>query len=92
MILPMGALLTASVCGARERPLPIMIPVPTPCVTGDIPDEPPRVQPELTGDSGLDIGIISGSAIQLRAWGQALRGMLEACRAPTPTPAPAPQH
>lgn len=72
--------------GRSTPPQPIMVPVPTPCVTGDIPDEPPRVNGELTGDSGVDIGIIAGSAIQLRAWGQALRGMVEACRAPAPAP------
>lgn len=80
ILLPMAVLLTASVCGTRERPQPIMVPVVSPCVTGDIPDEPPRIRGELTGDSGVDIGLIAGSAIALRAWGVALRGMLEACR------------
>jgi hypothetical protein len=82
MLLPMAVLLTASVCGTRERPEPVLIPTTVYCVTGDIPDEPPRVQDELTGDSGVDIGIIAGSAISLRAWGRALKGMLEACRRP----------
>lgn len=82
ILLPMAVLLTASVCGTRESPQPILVPTPVHCVTGDIPDEPERVAGQLTGDSGVDIGIIAGSAIQLRAWGQALRGMLEGCRAP----------
>jgi hypothetical protein len=83
LTLPLFAvLLTASVCGTRQTPAPILVPTPVHCVTGDIPDEPPRVTGDLTGDSGVDIGIIAGSAISLRAWGQALRGMLEACRAP----------
>lgn len=89
------ALLLAG-CSALRAPAPVMIPVPTPCVTGDLPDEPRRIQGELTGNSGLDIGIIAGSAIELRAWGQAMLGMLRACQAPpgsvaTIRPVPEPQ-
>lgn len=51
-----------------------------PCVTGSIPAEPEKVQGKLTGDSGKDIGTIAASAIELRAWGRGLAGMLEACR------------
>jgi hypothetical protein len=64
---------------ATAKP-PVLIPVPTPCVKGDLPDEPEMVRGRLTGDSGRDIGIIAGSAIELRAWGRALRGLLDACR------------
>lgn len=75
-ILPIFAILAA--CAGRERV--VLVPTPVPCVQGDIPDEPRRVREGLTGDSGVDIGIIAGSAIELRAWGRSLRGMLEACR------------
>jgi hypothetical protein len=72
-----------SACAGREHPEPILVPVPTPCVTGDLPDEPAMVSGELTGDSGRDIGIIAGSAIELRAWGRALYGIANSCRAPS---------
>lgn len=65
---------------AGRTPEPVLVPTPVPCVTGDLPDEPPHVQDQLTGDSGRDIGIIAGSAIELRAWGRALLGIAEACR------------
>ena len=89
----LGLALTSG-CMVPQAPTPILVPTPVYCVTGSLPAEPPRVQHELTGDSGLDIGKIAGSAIALRAWGQALRGMLDACRAPAPpavSPPPAPQ-
>lgn len=71
-------------CGVRilPRPAPVLVPVTTPCVTGELPAEPAKVSGQLTGDSGLDLGIIAGSAIELRAWGVALRNILNACRAP----------
>lgn len=75
-----GILGALAACSHAQPPQPVLIPTPVSCVTGDIPDEPPRISDQLTGDSGVDIGLIAGSAIQLRAWGQALRGMLEACR------------
>lgn len=79
-----GILLALTACPGRiPPPQPILVPTPTPCVTGVVPDEPPRVTPDLTGDSGVDIGIIAGSAIQLRAWGQALLGIVNSCRAPS---------
>lgn len=94
LLLPL-AVLALSGCFGRGAPPPRLVPVPTNCVTGDIPDEPPQVQAELTGDSGADIGIIAGSAIMLRAWGRALHGMLTACAATpastTPLSAPAPE-
>lgn len=66
---------------AQHPPITTLVPVPTSCVHGDLPDEPPLVGPELTGDSGHDIGVIAGSALALRAWGVAERGMLVACQA-----------
>jgi hypothetical protein len=78
-----GLILALTACSGRTpAPQPILVPTPVHCVTGDIPDEPPRISESLTGDSGVDIGLIAGSAIELRAWGQALRGMVEACRGP----------
>lgn len=67
-------------CAGRERPEPVMIPVQTPCVTGELPAEPPLVTPQLTGNSGRDIGIIAGSAIELRVWGRVLYTLLSTCR------------
>lgn len=67
-------------CATHPAPAPVLIPVATPCVRGsDIPAEPAHVQDQLTGDSGHDIGVIAGSAIELRAWGLSMRGMLVAC-------------
>jgi hypothetical protein len=66
--------------GGGNRPAPT--PVPVPCVTGDVPDEPPMIRDTLTGDSGRDIGLIAASALELRAWGRALLGIVEACRSP----------
>lgn len=76
-VLVIAAALLLSACATTRD---VKIPVATACVKGDLPDEPPRISDQLTGDSGRDIGIIAGSAIELRAWGRSLRGMLEACR------------
>lgn len=81
--------LTAS-CAGIQRPEPLLVPVPTNCVTGQLPAEPERVQGQLTGDSGVDIAIIAGSAISLRAWGVALRGLLVACQGTQPPITPQP--
>jgi hypothetical protein len=58
--------------------------VSTYCLTHDqqLPAEPPKVHSQLTGHADSDIGIISGSAIRLRAWGEGLQTILEGCRAP----------
>jgi hypothetical protein len=45
--------------------------------------EPPKVRDQLTGHADKDAGILAGSAIRLRAWGQALNHILEGCREPT---------
>jgi hypothetical protein len=44
--------------------------------------EPPKVHSQLTGHADSDIGIIAGSAIRLRAWGEGLQTILEGCREP----------
>jgi hypothetical protein len=48
-----------------------------------LPAEPPKVHDQLTGQADKDAGILAGSAIRLRAWGQALNHILEGCREPT---------
>jgi hypothetical protein len=48
-----------------------------------LPAEPPKVHDQLTGEADKDAGILAGSAIRLRAWGQALNHILEGCREPT---------
>jgi hypothetical protein len=55
------------------------------CISHDtqLPSEPPKVHSQLTGHADSDIGIIAGSAIRLRAWGEGLQTILEGCRAPT---------
>jgi ABC-type uncharacterized transport system auxiliary subunit len=58
--------------------------VSTYCLTHDqqLPAEPPKVHSQLTGHADSDIGIIAGSAIRLRAWGEGLQTILEGCREP----------
>jgi hypothetical protein len=45
--------------------------------------EPPKVHDQLTGQADKDAGILAGSAIRLRAWGQALNHIIEGCREPS---------
>lgn len=79
-LLPLVLLAAACAAAPRQPPAPVLVPVPTPCVAGDLPDEPAKVSAQLSGDSGTDLGIIAGSAIELRAWGRALLGIVNACR------------
>lgn len=53
-----------------------------PCVANDqvLPAEPERVGPKLTGQAQEDFRIVAGSAVELRAWGRGLQGILEGCR------------
>jgi hypothetical protein len=53
------------------------------CVGKDqvLPKEPERAGDKLTGQAQDDLKIVAGSAIELRAWGQGLNGILEGCRA-----------
>lgn len=76
------ALVALSLTACAGQPRVIERPTPIACVTGDVPDEPPLVGPSLSGDSGTDIGIIAASAIEVRAWGRALLGIVNACRDP----------
>lgn len=79
--LAMLPLLTAGMCAHSPS---TKVPVAQSCVTGDLPAEPPKISDQLTGDSGKDIGLISGSALQLRAWGKSLYMMLRACSEDVP--------
>lgn len=76
-------ILCAAICllasGCAHSPRYIQIP----CIGKDqqIPAEPEKIGPKLTGNAGEDIKTIAGSNVRLRAWGQGLRGILEGCRA-----------
>jgi hypothetical protein len=73
-------ILVLMLAGCASKPPVALVPVSQPCVSGELPAEPAKVGPELTGDAGRDAGIIAGSAAELRAWGRALYRMLDACR------------
>jgi hypothetical protein len=55
------------------------------CIQHDqaLPAEPERIKSKLTGQADTDIGIIAGSAIRLRAWGEGLQTILNGCREPS---------
>jgi hypothetical protein len=56
------------------------------CLSHDqqLPAEPPKIHDKLTGDADKDAGIIAGSAIRLRAWGEGLQSILNGCREAAP--------
>ena len=58
--------------------------VTVPCLSEGqrIPEEPERVGSKLTGQAQEDFKIVAGSAVELRAWGRGLRGILEGCTKP----------
>lgn len=85
-----AALMLAGCFGRGAPPEPVLVPVQRPCVTGELPAEPVLVTPQLTGNSGRDIGIIAGSAIELRVWGRVLFQLLSTCRGEGVAPAAAP--
>jgi hypothetical protein len=65
------------------------VPVPTPVTCVDaraIPTEPPRVAGRLTGNARRDLEIVAGSALDLRAWGREMRGLLQQCVGKAPSP------
>ena len=53
-----------------------------PCIAPDaeLPQEPPEVGEELTGQAQRDFQIIAGSAARLRSWGRSLKTVIEGCR------------
>lgn len=56
--------------------------VTVPCLTKDqqLPAEPEKVKGKLTGQAQNDVKILAGNNLELRAYGQGLRGILEGCR------------
>jgi hypothetical protein len=53
-------------------------PTPVPCVDpAQVPAEPQQVGPQLTGDAVHDLGVVAPSALELRAYGRALRALIE---------------
>lgn len=53
-----------------------------PCIAKDqaLPAEPPKIGSQLTGRADEDIRVVAGSALRLRAYGGALRSIIEGCR------------
>lgn len=58
--------------------------IPTYCLSPaqQLPAEPPKIHDQLTGDASKDVGLLAGSAIRLRSWGEGLQTILEGCRQP----------
>jgi hypothetical protein len=81
--LPLALSATIALCGcATTQPVRYVSVYCVPSGT-QLPAEPPKVHDQLTGHADKDAGILAGSAIRLRAWGQALNHILEGCREPT---------
>lgn len=74
--------ISLGLCGCAQTP-PVRY-APVYCLSHDqqLPAEPPKIHNLLTGDADKDVGIIGGSAIRLRAWGEGLQSILEGCRQP----------
>lgn len=71
--------LAVIVSGCTPQPLK-STPVPVACVKKEqIPVEPDRVAPQLNGNAGHDLPIVSVSALDLRKWGGELRALLTGC-------------
>jgi len=72
--------------GCAHKPEPVReVPVPTPVACIDpsrIPPEPPRVANRFTGNARHDLEILAPNAQALRAWGEAMRTLLEQCAGP----------
>lgn len=61
---------------ARE----VEVPTPVACVTRDqLPAEPERVGPKLTGNAVVDLALVAASALELRKWGQEQAALLQGC-------------
>jgi hypothetical protein len=78
LLIPFLAACTTSGIEVRTVEVPVLIPV-TCVARGDIPVEPEHVSDDLTGDVIKDIGIISVSALELRAAFGEAKALLEAC-------------
>lgn len=76
--LAISACATTTPIGIQVREVPV--PTPVACVARvDLPAEPARVGPSLTGNAVLDLVIVSASALELRKWGQEQAALLEGC-------------
>jgi hypothetical protein len=74
---------------ATTKPLPpavelrtvrVEVPVPQPCLHAEqIPAEPERIAPKLTGDARHDLDLVTAQAIRLQAWGRGMHAALIAC-------------
>jgi hypothetical protein len=58
----------------------VEVPVASPCLTRDqLPPEPARVGPTLTGNAVVDLAIVAASALELRKAFQEQAALLEGC-------------
>jgi hypothetical protein len=71
-----AALLILSGCAHRYTVVPCLT---TEQLEEQRKAEPPKVSDQLTGMADQDIKPIAGSAIELRAWGRGMLGILEGC-------------
>ena len=57
--------------------------IPVPCIAKDqqIPEEPRRVNDDLSGKADEDIRVVTGSLLRWQAYGRGLREVVEVCRA-----------
>jgi hypothetical protein len=82
--LTLPALLALSACstpgpvGVEVRT--VEVPTPVACLTRDqIPAEPARVGPALTGNAVVDLAIVAASALELRKAFQEQAALLQGC-------------
>lgn len=74
----LAACSTPGPVGVEVREIPV--PTPVACVTrGQLPAEPERVGPKLTGNAVVDLALVAASALELRKWGGEQRALLEGC-------------
>lgn len=58
----------------------VEVPTPVACVNREqLPAEPARVGPNLTGNAVVDLAMVAASALELRKWGQEQAALLEGC-------------
>jgi hypothetical protein len=70
----------------REVAVPTPVPTPVACVDPSaIPAEPRRVSGRFNGEARHDLKILAPNAQELRAWGQALRRLVDKCVAKAPS-------
>jgi hypothetical protein len=58
----------------------VQVPTPVACIKPEqIPPEPERVGPLLTGNAVADLATVAASALELRIYGGELRALIEGC-------------